>query len=86
MENVVSAPHTPVPSSGRRYSDGGVRSCSRVTSQPSANAPATFTISVAHGHAARIVRQRLAQQRPRDRAGAPADEHGQHLRRSAPTA
>ncbi len=30
VENVVSAPHKPVPSSGRRYAESGSRSCSRV--------------------------------------------------------
>ena len=38
-----------MPSSGRRYADSGRRSCSRVANQPSRNAPATLTSSVAHG-------------------------------------
>jgi hypothetical protein len=31
VENVESPPHSPVPSSGRRYADSGSRSCNRVT-------------------------------------------------------
>jgi len=49
LENVVSAPHRPVPRNGRRYAEVGRRSWRRVTKYPSRNAPTTLMTKIAHG-------------------------------------
>ena len=74
VENVVSAPQKPAPSSSRRYP----RTPRAITS-PSTNAPATLTRNVAHGHCPGAGGQRLGHARPGERSRDAADEHRRQL-------